>query len=153
MCIRDSIKTVFENPEKAKFLNNILEGKKCSERTISRDEAAAFHMYLGLTEDSYTYVKKFTDERGLNIFPCYDYVREQERKCIAEDLKVTDDTATASVKSTAYNYLERLLQIDDVKDSVTRLEDEYGKNVVDYALKIKGGWDGSCQPKHKVNYI
>jgi len=43
---------------------------------------------------------------------------------------VTDDTITASVKATAYNYLERLLQIEDVKESVEKLEEEYGKNNV-----------------------
>ena len=147
------IKTAFENPEKAKLLNNVLLGKKSSENIISLDEAAAYHVYMGLSKESYTANKKFTDDRNAYLFPCYDYVRDQERKCVAEDLKVTEDTATASIKSTADNYLGRLLQIDDVKDSVIWIEEEYGKNVAEYYLEIKGGWDGSTQKMHKVNYI
>jgi len=145
------MKTVFESEAKAKYLNNVLQGKKNPENTISLDEACAFEVYLGLTKRTYGYIKKFTDERGLHFLPCHDYLKPQKDKCVASDFKVTDDTITASVKATAYNYLERLLQIEDVKESVERLEEEYGKNVVEYEFGDKAGWDGSCQPKHNVS--
>ena len=70
---------------------------------------------------------------------------------IASDFKVTDEAITASVKATADNYLERLLQIEDVKESVERIEEEYGKGVAEYEFGDKAGWDGSTQPKHNVS--
>ena len=78
---------------------------------------------------------------------------DQKIKCVADYLKVTEDTATASIKSTADNYLGRLLQIGDVEASITRLEGEHGKNIVEYALHNKTGWDVSAKKEHKVNYI
>ena len=50
---------------------------------------------------------------------------------------MTEDTATTSIKSTAVNYLGRLLQIDDLKDSFIRIEGEYGKNVTEYYLGME----------------
>ena len=146
------IKIVYESKEKAKYLNNVLEKKKNPENTISLDEASAFEVYLGLTRNTYTYVKRFTDERGLHFLPCYDYLKPQKDKCIASDFKVTNDTVTASIKATAYNYLERLLEIEDVKESVEQIEEQYGKGVAEYEFGDKAGWDGSTQKKHNVSY-
>ena len=39
--------------------------------------------------------------------------------------------------------------MEDVKDSVIRIEEEYGENVAEYYLDIKSGWAGSTQ----INYI
>ena len=61
----------------------------------------------------------------------------KREKCVAHYLKVTEDTATTSIKSTAVNYLGRLLQIDDLKDSFIRIEGEYGKNVTEYYLGME----------------
>ena len=117
------------------------------------DEAAVYYVYMGFSKDSFTYHKKFTDDREVYFFPCYDYLRNKERKCVADDFKVTEDITPASIKFTADIYLGRLSQIEDVKDSVIGIEGEYGKNVAEYYLEIKGGWDGSTQKMHKVNYI
>ena len=66
-------------------------------------------------------------------------------------MKVTD--ITAIVKATADNYLGRLLQIGDVEASITRLEGEHGKNIVEYALHNKTGWDVSTEGIQDKLYI
>ena len=114
------------------------------------DEATAFLVYLDLSEAKYGYVKKFTDDRNCHLFPTYAKVREERKKCVAEDLKVTDTEAVASVKSTCDKYLERLFQDPDVVEKVEQVEEEYGDEIEEWQLKNKGGWDGSTQKRYNV---
>ena len=70
---------------------------------------------------------------------------------MAEDLKVTDREAVASVKSTCDNYLGRLLQDPDVKEKVEQVEEQYGDEIEEWQLENKGGWDGSTQKRYNVS--
>ena len=78
-------------------------------------------------------------------------MREERKKCVAEDLKVTDRVAVASVKSTCDNYLGRLFQDPDVREKVKQVEEEYGDEIEEWQLENKGGWDGSTQKRYNVS--
>ena len=79
------------------------------------------------SEAKWGYLKKFTDDRNCHLFPTYNTVREERKKCVAENVKVTDRGAVASVKSTCDNYLGRLFQDPDVIEKVEQVEKECGK--------------------------
>ena len=147
------IRQTLENPEIALKLNKYLEQKKYSENIIPLDEATAFLVYLGLTEATFGYIKGFTDKKGLHFLPTYKDVKKERDKCVAKGLKVTDTKATASVKDTTDNYLDRLLEDPDVREKVEQVEEEYGKENVTLELIIKLGYDGSTQHIYKVCYV
>ena len=144
------ITETLEKVETAAKLNKILDGKNLKENTIPEDEAAAFLVYLGLTEARYNFIKKFTDERGLGFLPTYANVREERKKCVADDLKCSDTDTVASLRATAINYLTRLLQDPDVEEKMVQVEKQYAPQKVEWQLLDKVGWDGSTQKKHKV---
>ena len=134
----------------AKNLDKHINGKKNRENEIPLDEAAAFLVYMDLSEARWGYLKKFTDDRNCHLFPTYANVREERKKCVAEDLKVTDREAVASVKSTCDNYLGRLFLDPDVREKVKQVEEEYGDEIEEWQLENKGGWDGSTQKRYNV---
>ena len=135
----------------AKNLDKHINHKKIKENEIPLDEATAFLVYLDLSEAKYGYIKKFTDDRNCHFLPTYANVREERRKCVAKDLKVTDREAVASVKSVSDNYLERLFQDPDIVKDVEQVEEEYGDEIEEWYLENKGGWDGSTQKKYAVS--
>ena len=144
----DVIKEMYDNVEKAKKVNDFLQGKKFKDKIIPHDEATAFLVYLGLTQASYTFIKKFLEDRNMYLLPTYDAIRPERKKCVADDLKATDDEIVASVKSTWYNYLGRLLKDPDVKEKVREIKKEHP--TAEIQALGKGGWDGSTQKKHRV---
>ena len=114
------------------------------------DEAAAFLVYMDLSEAKWGYLKTFTDDRNCHLFPTYANVKEERNKCVAEDLKVTDSGGVASVRD---NYLGRLLQDPDVAEKVKQVEEQYGDEIEEWQLKNKGGWDGSTQKRYNVSVL
>ena len=145
------IEKILNDVEVGKKVNNFLDGKK-SRENIPLDEATAFLIYLGLTEDTYGYIKKFTDDRNLPFLPNFNYVRKERKECVAEDLTVTDTEAVASVKATSHNYLKRLLQDEDVAEKVEQVEKEHGEEIEEWQLVEKLGWDGSTQKRAQVGF-
>ena len=147
------VEKVLDDIEFAKNLDKHINGKKIKENEIPLTEAAAFLVYMDMSEAKWGYLKEFTGDRNCHLFPTYANVREERKKCIAEDLKVTDREAVASVKSTSDNYLGRLLQDPDVAEKVKQVEEQYGDEIEEWQLKNKGGWDGSTQKRYNVSVI
>ena len=148
------IKEVFENEEKAKHLNNILEGKKHKENIISPTEAAALLIQDGLSKAKYEYLKDLTDSLNLHFLPSWDDVKKERDKCVAKDATFNDDVAHASIYGTLENYLERLELDEDVVNAVLKIKEEYGENVaIQWVLIYKIGFDGSTQKPMKVIHI
>ena len=85
------------------------------------DEAASFLAYLGLTEAKNNFIKKFTEERDFGFLTTYANVKEERKKCVADDLKCSNtDTSSEQQPSIAAG---------------SRCRVKYGPSRIEYVLR------------------
>ena len=70
------IQRIYDSPDEneAIKLHNVLDGKKSKDDEISPEKAAAYQVYVGMSQEKYLATKKTTDKEGKVITK-----RERER--------------------------------------------------------------------------
>ena len=133
----------------AKKLNNVIENKKKKENIIPCHQAAAIIVYLNLTKREYQCLKNFTDNLGIGFLPTWANCREERKKCLADDLKCDESEATASIRATLKNWLDRAMIDPEVREPCEKLKKEFP--AIKFKLLYKLGFDGSTQTTYKVS--
>ena len=60
----DAIRQIYDSSEVGKKVENYLEGKKSKGDNVSSEEATAFMLYTGQSQDNYNATKKLSDSKG-----------------------------------------------------------------------------------------
>ena len=80
-------------------------------RSYSPDEALSLIVDLGLTKEDYLTMRLGAKERGANIYPSYQKIAEEKKKCYPSNINVTETEATVPLQDLLDLTVKRLVQV------------------------------------------
>ena len=66
---------------------------------------------------------------GICFLLTWEKIREERRKCLAEDFGCSGTEAKASIKATLDNYMDRIRQDPDIMTDLKKLKEELGDKI------------------------
>lgn len=103
---------------------------------LSPDEALAMFLDAKLTKSQYSIIRKTLLAKNIDVLPAYRHITNAKSSCCPE-FDVTETSASTKLQSLLDHTAQRILEIDDVKESVL---DRQKPNL---ELIVKYGCDGT----------
>lgn len=106
-----------------------------SESEFTDEEAIALMLQLGLSRDNYIILRKALKEKGVNVLPSYDIIKEKKKSLIPSPLQVSNCAVSIELSNLLENTAARI---------VSTLSKEQLKQIdkCDLQLMCKWGCDG-----------
>ena len=147
------LKEVFDRPETfALGIRSHLEGKKNDASELSAEEGLATLLRLDLSRAQYQSIKNISDAQDAHFLPNYDDVVEEKKKCLPENIEITEDSAIVPLEDMMIHTFDRHMLDPSFKEMVVRLVKRNDGEKLKLVFYYKSGYDvASGQSQFKVS--
>ena len=148
------IKSVYEEPSKAKDYSSALLAQDNSYSKLSPDQAVSLLIEGKFTRFQYALLKKQAEDCNCFMYPSYDKVLQAKKNCYPENISVSEGIAEVPLQSLLNHTGQRLIHLQrDVLKSLISTNLVYKKDVLNLLLELKLGFDGSSgQSEYKQRF-
>ena len=151
------LKEVFDRPETfALGIRLYLEDKKNSASELSAEEGLATLLRLDLSRAQYQSIKNISDAQDAHFLPNYDDVVEEKKKCLPENIEITEDSAIVPLEDMMIHTFDRHMLDPSFREMVERLVKRNDGEKLKLVFYYKSGYDvasGQSQFKVSTNFI
>ena len=151
------LKEVFDKPETfSQDLRGHIEKKKNENKAneLSSEEGLATLLRLDLSKAQYQSIKNISDAQNAHFLPNYDDVFEEKKKCLPNNIEITEDSAKVSLEDMMLHTFDRHMEDPVFRSMVEGLVERNGGEKTKLQFCYKAGYDvASGQSQFKVSAI
>ena len=151
------LKEIFDRPETfALGIMDHLKDKKNKASELSAEEGLATLLRLDLSRAQYQSIKNISDTQEAHFLPNYDDVVEEKKKCLPENIEITEDSAIVPLDDMMTHTFDRHMLDPSFKEMVVRLVKRNAGEKLKLQFYYKSGYDvasGQSQFKVSANFI